>query len=173
LLDPSNRYFQHVAGADRHIDVEELQRCLTDSGMAAYPRPGGQFSIETCRLMINMLDRDQSGTMGLAEFRELWNVLSYWKSVFQMYDADRSGTVEGSELAAAVRSFGYNLSPVAIATLMRRYSRQQTGQIQFDDFIACSVRLRLLSEGFRRRDTQGQGYASLYYDDFICLAMSS
>ena len=61
------------------ISAEELRQCLSQSGMSAYPRPGDSFSLETCRVMIGMLDTDHSGTMGLNEFRELWRAIEGWK----------------------------------------------------------------------------------------------
>ena len=65
------KYFQ-----DGQIDADELQRCLTQSGIAGTYQ---QFSRETCVLMINMLDRDRSGQMGFSEFKELWAALNQWK----------------------------------------------------------------------------------------------
>lgn len=61
---------------DGQIDAEELQRCLTSSGIGGSYQP---FSKETCRIMITMLDRDYSGKMGFAEFKELWGALNQWK----------------------------------------------------------------------------------------------
>ena len=61
---------------DGQIDSDELQRCLTQSGISGNYQ---QFSKETCTIMINMLDRDYSGKMGFSEFKELWGVLSQWK----------------------------------------------------------------------------------------------
>ncbi len=61
---------------DGQIDADELQRCLTSSGIAGSYQ---MFSRETCVLMINMLDRDYSGQMGFNEFKELWGVLNQWK----------------------------------------------------------------------------------------------
>ena len=61
---------------DGQIDAGELQRCLTSSGIAGNYQ---MFSIEACRLMICMLDRDFSGKMGFNEFKELWGALNQWK----------------------------------------------------------------------------------------------
>ncbi len=61
---------------DGQIDADELQRALTQSGIAGSYVP---FSRNTCVLMINMLDRDYSGQMGFTEFKELWAVLNQWK----------------------------------------------------------------------------------------------
>ncbi|XP_034058895.1 sorcin-like [Gymnodraco acuticeps] len=51
--DPIYGYFTAVAGQDGQISADELQRCLTQSGIAGSYKP---FSLETCRLMITMLD---------------------------------------------------------------------------------------------------------------------
>ena len=61
---------------DGQIDAEELQRCLTQSGISGSYQPFGK---ETCRIMIAMLDRDYSGKMGFNEFKELWTALNQWK----------------------------------------------------------------------------------------------
>lgn len=167
MADPLYGYFQAVAGADGQIDANELQQCLTTSGISGSYQP---FSRETCVIMINMLDRDYSGKMGFTEFKELWGALNQWKNAFMNYDRDRSGTVEPHELQQAVVSFGYNLSPQAHGVLLRRYSTD--GKVKFDDFVALCVRLRALTDQFRRRDTQQNGSATFQYDDFVQVAMS-
>lgn len=59
------------------------------------------------------------------------------------FDRDRSGTVEPHELHQAIASFGYNLSPQALAIIVQRYSTN--GRIGFDDFVALSVKLRAIT----------------------------
>ena len=66
----------HTHTQDGQIDAGELQSCLTSSGISGTYQP---FSKETCRIMINMLDRDYSGKMGFTEFKELWAALNQWK----------------------------------------------------------------------------------------------
>ena len=51
--------------------------------------------------------------------------------------------MEPHELHQAITSFGYNLSPQALGTLVRRYSTD--GKIGFDDFVSCCIRLRTLT----------------------------
>ncbi|XP_075884727.1 sorcin-like isoform X1 [Nelusetta ayraudi] len=165
--DPLWGYFTAVAGGDGQISADELQRCLTQSGIAGSYRP---FGLETCKLMISMLDRDMSGTMGFNEFKELSQVLNGWKTTFSSYDQDRSGTVEGRELQMALTSMGFNLSPQAMNVVMRRYS--VGGRIAFDDFISACIKLRALTDQFRRRDTSQNGHAMFQYDDFMQVSMS-
>ena len=72
----------HSFAQDGQIDAEELQRCLTASGIGGTYQP---FSKETCRIMISMLDRDYSGKMGFNEFKELWAALNQWKVHVNMH----------------------------------------------------------------------------------------
>ena len=167
-IDPLYGYFSAVAGHDQQIDALELQRCLTSSGIAGSYQ---QFSLETCRIMISMLDRDYSGKMGFNEFKELWGALNQWKSTFMIYDRDRSGTVEPHEMHQAIVSWGYNLSAQALNIIIKRYS--DNGRIKFDDFVSAAIRLRMLTDHFRRRDATQTGYASFSYDDFIQVTMFS
>ncbi|XP_072028669.1 sorcin-like isoform X2 [Amphiura filiformis] len=165
-VDPLWPWFSAVAGQDQQIEASELQTALTQSGINGNYQP---FSLETCRIMIAMLDRDRSGSMGFPEFKELWAALNSWKQTFMRFDADHSGTVEPHELHQAVASFGYNLSPGALTVLVKRY--EKGGRIAFDDFVACVVRLRALTSVFQGRDTQRNGFANFQYDDFIKCVM--
>ncbi|XP_040020610.1 sorcin [Gasterosteus aculeatus] len=165
--DPLYGYFSAVAGQDGQISAEELQSCLTHSGISGTYKP---FSMETCRLMVSMLDRDHSNSMGFPEFKELWQVLSGWKTTFMSYDGDRSGTVEGHELQHAFNAMGFNLSPQAMNIIMKRHSFG--GRVGFDDFVGCCTKLRALTDQFRRRDQQQTGTALFQYDDFIQVTMS-
>lgn len=120
--------------------------------------------------MVSMLDRDMSGTMGFTEFKELWAVLNGWRQHFISFDSDRSGTVEPQELQKALTAMGFRLSPQAVNAIAKRYSTN--GKITFDDYIACCVKLRALTDSFRRRDTGQQGVVNFPYDDFIQCVMS-
>ncbi|KAM9328036.1 sorcin-like [Pholidichthys leucotaenia] len=165
--DPMWGYFTAIAGQDGEVDAEELQRCLTQSGFTGSYSP---FSLETCRIMIAMLDKDFTGKMGFSEFKELFTALNGWKQNFMMFDRDRSGTVEQHEMTQAISSMGYRISPHALNALMKRYNKG--GRIYFDDYVACCVKLRALTDNFRRRDTMQQGSVTFQYDDFILCTMS-
>jgi len=45
-----------------------------------------------------MFDRDRSGSIELQEFQALWTYIGQWRQVFDQYDRDRSGHIDGSEL---------------------------------------------------------------------------
>ncbi|XP_023121910.1 grancalcin isoform X5 [Amphiprion ocellaris] len=165
--DPMWGYFTAIAGQDGEIDAEELQRCLTQSGFSGSYTP---FSMETCRIMIAMLDRDFTGKMGFNEFKELFTALNGWKQNFMMFDRDHSGTVEPHEMSQAITAMGYRVSPQALNAIIKRYNKG--GRIFFDDYVACCVKLRALTDNFRRRDTMQQGSVTFQYDDFILCTMA-
>ncbi|XP_004629924.1 grancalcin [Octodon degus] len=155
-------FFTTVAGQDGEVDAEELQRCLTQSGITETYSP---FSLETCRIMIAMLDKDYTGKMGFSEFKELWAAINAWKHNFLTVDQDRSGSVEHHELSQAIATMGYRLSPQTLNAIVKRYSKN--GRIFFDDYVACCVKLRALTEFFRRRDHLQQGCVNFMYEDFL------
>merc|ERR1712150_333204 len=123
----------------------------------------------TCGSMMAMLDRDFSGKMGFAEFKELWSVLNQWKTTFMAHDQDRSGSVSPHELHNAIASWGYKLSPQALNIIVKNYAHN--GHVAFDEFVGAAVKLRTLTDQFKRRDASQTGTATFQYDDFIQVGM--
>jgi len=69
----------------------------------------------------------------LVEFAGLWKYISDWQNVFRHFDKDRSGTIEGAELAEALRSFGYNLSPNLLRLIEQKYGEPRpTAHLSLD-----------------------------------------
>nr|XP_020441746.1 grancalcin-like isoform X3 [Monopterus albus] len=126
--DPMWGSFTAIAGQDGEVDAEELQRCLTQSGFTGSYTP---FSLDTCRIMIAMLDRDMTGKMGFNEFKELFVALNGWKQNFMLFDHDRSGTIEPQEMSQAISTMDS----------FRRRDTMLQGSVtfQYDDFILCTM----------------------------------
>ncbi|XP_004703972.1 grancalcin [Echinops telfairi] len=153
-----------VSGVQTLTVTDLVALCLTRRALPARTLLCS-FSLETCRIMIAMLDRDCTGKMGFSEFKELWAVLSAWQLNFMTIDQDRSGTVEHHELSQAIAAMGYRLSPQTLSAVAKRYSKN--GRIFFDDYVASCVQLRALTDFFRRRDHLQQGLVNFLYDDFL------
>lgn len=60
-----------------------------------------------------------------------------------MYDKDSSGALSGNELRNAFKSAGYHLNNHILNILMHRYGNKK-GEIEFEDFIMCAVKLRTM-----------------------------
>ena len=106
-----------------------------------------------------------------AEFSGLWKYISDWQNVFRHFDRDRSGSIDGHELADALRNFGYNLSPMLLQLLEQKYGEYQgaylhckcadrstasgpggygSSGITFDRFVRACVVVKTLTEAFQR-----------------------
>ena len=47
---------------------------------------------------VGLFDHDGNGTIDLKEFQQLWQYINTWKGVFDRYDRDKSGNIDGGEL---------------------------------------------------------------------------
>ncbi|KZT69007.1 EF-hand [Daedalea quercina L-15889] len=153
------------------ITVHELQNALVNGDWS-------KFDLDTVKMLMNMFDVDRSGTIGFNEFCGLWRYIQEWQGVFRHFDKDRSGSIEGYELAEALRSFGYNLSPSLLTLIEQKYaSAPMSGYgpppgITFDRFVRACVVVKSLTESFQRVDTDRDGWVQLSYDEFMKIVLS-
>ncbi|WOK97676.1 caltractin [Canna indica] len=57
------------------------------------------------------------------------------KEVFDLFDTDRSGTLDAKELTVAMRALGFEMSDEDISRLMIEIDKDQSGAIDFDEFL--------------------------------------
>jgi len=147
------------------ITAPELAKALVNGNWS-------HFSEEACRMMIEMFDRDKSGTIGLQEFGDLFSYINQWKGIFEGIDRDRSGFIEFGELTQAFQQMGYRFSPTFVQNLLSKYD-PRTRKLTLDNFIVASVQIKRLTDSFRTRDREMRGAATLQYEDFIGLSMGA
>jgi Ca2+-binding EF-hand superfamily protein len=188
--DPQLWQWFSTVDTDRsgHISVVELQRALINGDWTP-------FDLDTVKLLMSIFDADRSGTIGFNEFAGLWKYIKDWQGVFKHFDKDRSGSIDTSELHAALRQFGYNLSPQLLQLVERKYdvfkgapapappapsgfggrlpvASQATG-ITFDRFVRACVVIKQLSEAFQKIDTDRDGWIQINYDQFMHTVLSA
>merc|ERR1719340_627644 len=95
------------------ISTLELQRALVNGNWK-------HFSEEACRMMIEMYDRNSSGSIDVNEFQQLFNSINQWRGIFQGFDMDRSGTIEQAELTKAFQQMGYSFTNAFIDRLLSK-----------------------------------------------------
>ncbi|XP_005353219.1 peflin [Microtus ochrogaster] len=167
-VDPeAYSWFQSVdADHSGYISLKELKQALVNSNWSS-------FNDETCLMMINMFDKTKSGRIDVVGFSALWRFLQQWKSLFQQYDRDHSGSISSVELQQALSQMGYNLSPQFTQLLVSRYcARSATPAMQLDCFIKVCTQLQVLTEAFREKDTAVQGNIRLSFEDFVTMTAS-
>nr|XP_033811328.1 peflin isoform X2 [Geotrypetes seraphini] len=167
-VDPEAFSWFQTVDSDRsgYISLKELRQALVNSNWSA-------FNEETCLMMINMFDKTKSGRMDVFGFSSLWRFIQQWRTLFQQYDRDRSGSINAVELHQALCQMGYNLSPQFVQSLMAHYCRSSANTgVQLDCFIQMCTQLQSMSEAFRERDTAMSGSVHLSYEDFLTMTTS-
>merc|ERR1711963_905967 len=147
------------------ITAQELQKALVNGNWS-------NFSEEACRLMIEMFDQQNKGTINIHEFGALFNYINQWKATFESIDKDRSGFIESAELNQAFAQMGYRFSPTFTQNLLNKYD-PKTKRLTLDNFIVSCVQIKRLTDSFRTRDQEMKGTATLHYEDFIGLALGA
>ncbi|KAL7754147.1 hypothetical protein RI367_000127 [Sorochytrium milnesiophthora] len=148
------------------ISAAELKTALVNADCT-------MFNDETIRLMMNLFDRNQNGSIDFQEFCGLWKFINEWKVCFVGFDTDGSGSIDRQELQQAFHAFGYRLSPKLIDLLIRKYDHYGHGDITFDAFIQTCVTVKSLTDSFLRFDTDRDGWVNLDYETFLQLTLTN
>ncbi|KAG0232865.1 Programmed cell death protein 6 [Actinomortierella wolfii] len=172
--EASLRYWFDAVDSDRsgQLSTEELQKALVNGDWSP-------FNYETCRLMINLFDSDNSGLINFEEFKGLWKYIEEWRACFAAFDQDRSGSIDFNELKTAMRSFRYNLSDEFLQLLIKKYDKrgkrahEGRGDVSFDNFVQIAVTVKSLTDAFMRVDREGKGYATISYEQFLTLVVNN
>ncbi|XP_034159775.1 calpain-1 catalytic subunit isoform X1 [Pangasianodon hypophthalmus] len=163
--------FRQLAGAHTSvISVTELQTILNRIISKHKDLKTDGFTQEACRSMINLMDTDGSGKLGLTEFHVLWEKIKHYLEVFRKYDVDKSGTMSSFELRMALESAGFKLNNHIFQLIILRYTEQDLS-INFDDFVTCLVRLETMFKTFYILDTDSDGFISLNFNQWLPLTM--
>uniref|UniRef100_A0A671LX19 Calpain-2 catalytic subunit n=1 Tax=Sinocyclocheilus anshuiensis TaxID=1608454 RepID=A0A671LX19_9TELE len=108
-----------------------------------------EFHLDTCRNMVNLLDKDGSGKLGMVEFKILWTKIEVYLDVFCKNDKDKSGTMR--------------------TIMVARYSDTNL-TIDFDNFVGCIVRLESMFKTFKMLDKDKTGTIELNFFE-VCVTV--
>uniref|UniRef100_A0A8C5Q8V9 Calpain-1 catalytic subunit n=1 Tax=Leptobrachium leishanense TaxID=445787 RepID=A0A8C5Q8V9_9ANUR len=148
--------FRQLAGADMEVSVSELQTILNKIVSKHKDLRTKGFSLESCRSMVNLMDKDGNGKLGLTEFNVLWNKIKNYLGIFRQFDADKSGTMSAYEMRLAVEFAGFKLNNGLHQLLITRYAEPDLA-IDFDNFTCCLIRLETMFRFFQNMDTDKDG----------------
>uniref|UniRef100_A0A8P4KE02 Calpain 2, (m/II) large subunit b n=1 Tax=Dicentrarchus labrax TaxID=13489 RepID=A0A8P4KE02_DICLA len=126
------------------------------------------FSLETCRVMVNLMDDSGNGKLGLGEFATLWKKVQRYLSIYKKNDLDNSGTMSTPEMRVAFKDAGFTLNNTIYQLLVARYSDPDM-TIDFDNFVACLMRLEMMFRIFKKIDAHDSGSIELDFDQVTTL----
>ncbi|XP_026179691.1 calpain-2 catalytic subunit-like [Mastacembelus armatus] len=162
--------FTKLAGQDSEICAFELQKILNKVVAKRSDIKTSGFSIATCRNMVNMLDKDGSGKLGLVEFKVLWTKIDNYLNIYRQKDVDNSGTMSCMEMRTAVEEAGFRLNNALNQILVARYSDPDL-TIDFDNFVGCLIRLETMFGVFNTLDKDNSGTIELNLMQWLKLSM--
>ncbi|NXC93497.1 CAN2 protein, partial [Certhia familiaris] len=102
----------------------------------------GAFSIETCKIMVGLLDNDGSGKLGLKEFHTLWTKIQKYQKIYREIDVNRSGTMNSYEMRA-LETAGFKLN-CQLHQVIVAYFADEDLIVDFDNFMSCLIQLKTL-----------------------------
>ncbi|XP_053730470.1 calpain-2 catalytic subunit-like [Synchiropus splendidus] len=170
ISDRFKNLFGQLAGHDVEISPFELRKILNRVVSRRSDIKTGEFSITTCRNMVNLLDKDGSGKLGLVEFRILWSKIEKFLDLYKTKDGDQSGCMSAAEMRSAIEEAGFSLNNPLHQVIVARYSDSATS-IDFDSFVCCLIRLESLFKTFNTLDKDNSGEIELNLTEWLELSM--
>ncbi|XP_045153105.1 calpain-1 catalytic subunit [Echinops telfairi] len=162
--------FRQLAGEDLEISVKELRTILNRIISKHKDLRTKGFSLESCRSMVNLMDRDGNGKLGLVEFNILWNRIRNYLAIFRKFDLDKSGSMSAYEMRMAIESAGFKLNKKLYELIITRYSEPDLA-VDFDNFVCCLVRLETMFRFFKTLDTDLDGVVTFDLFKWLQLTM--
>ncbi|KAF3688215.1 Calpain-2 catalytic subunit [Channa argus] len=152
--------FMKLAGRDMEISAEELKTIMNRIIAKRTDIKSDGFSLETARTMVNLMDDTGNGKLGLGEFATLWKKVQRYLVLYKNNDLDNSGTISSPEMRVALKEAGFTLNNDIHQLLVARYADPDL-TVQFDDFVACLLRLEMMFRIFKKLDPQNTGHIEL------------
>ncbi|KAM7408966.1 hypothetical protein PAMA_002608 [Pampus argenteus] len=170
-VDPHFKHlFKQIAGHDMEVSAFELVKILNNVVSCRSDIRTDGFSIDTCRLIISLLDKDESAKLGLMEFHVLWSKIQKYLEIFKKHDKDNSGTMSSHEMRGAASEAGFQVNTDVLQAVISRYADAQYA-IDFDSFVSCLIKVEMLFKMFTALEKNASGKIELDMQQWLCLAI--
>ncbi|KAM6976674.1 calpain-2 catalytic subunit-like [Aplochiton taeniatus] len=162
--------FAKLAGDDMEISAVELKTIMNKIIAKRTDIKTDGFSQDTCRIMVNLMDDSGNGKLGLGEFATLWKKVQRYLGIYKKNDMDKSGTMSTPEMRMAFKEAGFTLNNSIYQMLVSRYSEPDM-TVDFDNFVACIMRLEMMFKIFKKIDAHDSGTIELDLYQWLTFVM--
>ncbi|EFJ46357.1 hypothetical protein VOLCADRAFT_105559 [Volvox carteri f. nagariensis] len=152
-----------------YIDREELRNLLEsmESG-EVYLLSQHWLPEEELDAVMQTYDTNKDGVISFEEFKQiaydgilLEGALSEYESAFKAVDKSGNGTIGATELGQLFAKLGNPVSPEKLVDLMQEYDKDDSGQIEFNEFLLMFrnslLDLKAMSAYMTNNDAPGSG----------------
>jgi len=147
------------------VSAEELQSALI-SGYG-----GKRFSSQTVKYLMSVFDLDDSGEIGIEEFKPLWDYVKQWREMFESFDYNQDGIIDAAELSSALGHYNLKVGPLVVNSLINKYGTHHGNnsppQIELDRFVCACVVVQQMSALYDRCGAGRAGAMEVSRDEFL------
>merc|ERR1711908_243875 len=100
--------------------------------------------------------------------------MAEFKEAFELFDTDKSGSIDSNELAFAMKALGFEPTGQEVADMLAKCDEDGNGTVQYEEFVdLVSGRLdrkdpdQEMKDGFAMFDTSNKGYID--FGDFMSI----
>ncbi|XP_077341939.1 calpain-8-like [Lithobates pipiens] len=169
-VEPQNGCEESDEEQREEFNVEDLSKALKKKLSKYTDIKSDGFGLRTCREMINLMDVDNTGTLSAEVYKTLCMKLDRYMKIFLEVDANHSGSIDAHEMRNALQTAGFNLNTRIQEIIVQRYVSSDLS-INFEDFIACLIRMETLFKMFEILDADKSGSISLSLSEWLCAAL--
>uniref|UniRef100_G3MR51 Calpain catalytic domain-containing protein n=1 Tax=Amblyomma maculatum TaxID=34609 RepID=G3MR51_AMBMU len=167
LPEPIKDAFEKVASEDGTVCCNTLQAFLKElTELIDEPL---EFSLDTCRSMVALVDQDYTGTLGWEEFSKLFILVIAWQEAFKEHDKEKKGYLSTYALRKALRSAGYHVNQHVLKALILRYGHDR--KISMMDFIGCAVKLMCMIDIYEAWDPENENEVTVTRNEWLKYTM--
>ncbi|XP_073527899.1 calpain-13-like [Phyllobates terribilis] len=165
--------FARYANQTSEMYAEHLQMLLNDVVIAdqTFVADRAEFSLDSCRGILMLMDLNANGRLSLNEFGRLWKRLNMCKDLFRTIDMNQTGLLDGFGLTRAVQEAGLVVSDAVLNIMILRYANYAQ-KMSFADFVCCMIRLETVTKVFQNLTKDGVG-VYLSAEEWMQIIMSS
>ncbi|XP_072565531.1 calpain-2 catalytic subunit-like isoform X1 [Paramormyrops kingsleyae] len=171
-MDPQfKQLFKEISGNDSELSAPELLQVLNHVLSKKTSIPSEGITLETCRSIVNLLDKDGNGKLSLTEFHVLWMKIQQYQKIFRSADADNSGAMNSHEMREALSQAGFQVNNAVLQVIVSRYANSESS-VDFDSFLSALIRVEMLFRMFEKLDMNKSGKIQLDMSQWFCVAMN-